>query len=67
MAQSHLQKGKPTAFYSQKMKSAQQSYSITEKELISIVEYIKEIRNILLGHQITVITDHNFLAYTFLI
>ena len=48
------QKGKPIAFYSRKMNSAQQNYITTEKELLSIVETIKEFHNILLGHHITV-------------
>ena len=44
------QKGKPIAFYSRKMNSAQQNYTTTEKELLSIVETIKGFRNIILGH-----------------
>ena len=52
------QKSKPIAFYSQKMNRPQQNYTTTEKERISIVATLKEFRNILLGHQITVYTDH---------
>ena len=52
------QKGKPIAFYSRKMNIPQQNYTTTEKELLSIVAYLKEFRNILLGNQITVYTDN---------
>jgi RNase H-like domain found in reverse transcriptase len=46
------QKGRPVAFNSRKLDPAQTRYTTTKKELLSIVESIKEIRNILLGKQV---------------
>ena len=65
LAQSYPKKGKPFALYSRKMNIAQQNYTTTEKELIYIVANLKEFLNILLGHQITVCTDHKNLTYKF--
>ncbi len=43
------QSGKPIAFYSRKLNSAQQQYTTTEQELLSTVETLKEFRNVLLS------------------
>jgi hypothetical protein len=57
------QEGRPVAFYSRNLNPAQTRYTTTERELLSIVETLKEFRNILFGHQIVAHTDHANLTY----
>jgi len=52
------QDDKSIAFYSRKLSPTQQRYNTTERELLDIVETLKEFKNILLGQPITVFTDH---------
>jgi transposase InsO family protein len=58
-----MQNGKPIAFYSRKLNLAQRKYTTGEQELLSIVETLKEFRNILFGQQIVVHTDHRNILY----
>ena len=58
-----LQDNKHIAFYSRKLNSSQLIYTSTERELLDIVETLKEFRNIILGQQIIVYTDHKNLTY----
>jgi RNase H-like domain found in reverse transcriptase/Integrase zinc binding domain len=57
------QEGRPVAFYSRKLNLAQIQFTTTERELLPIVETLKEFRNILLGQQIVVHTDHANLTF----
>ena len=57
------QNNKPIAFYSRKLQPAQRRYTTTECELLSIIETLKEFKNILLGQQIVVHIDHKNLTY----
>ena len=56
------QNGKPLAFFSRKLSKAQRKYSITELELLSIVECLKEFKGMLLGQRLKVFTDHTNLV-----
>ena len=51
----------PLAFFIQKLSPAQQKYSMTEQELLAVVETLKEFKGMLWGQQLMVHTDHNTL------
>ena len=52
------QANRPIAFFSRKLSIPQQKYSVTEIELLAIVETLKEFKGMLWGQQIKVYTDH---------
>ena len=57
-----IQKGKPIAFYSRKLTDAQQWYTVTEREQLSIIETLKDFRTILLGQKLRIYSDHKNLT-----
>ena len=57
-----MQERRPIAFYSRKLNSAQRNYTTGEREMLSIVETLRAYRNILLGHEIVIYTDHKNLV-----
>jgi hypothetical protein len=52
------QDNRPIAFFSRKLSDAQCKYSVTEIELLAIVETLKEFKGMLWGKNIKVFTDH---------
>ena len=60
-----IQKGKPITFYSIKITGSQQRYTVTDRELLSVVETLKEFRTILLGQKLRIYTDHKNLMCKF--
>ena len=57
------QNNKPIAFFSQRLSKLQRNSTTTEKKLLSIVECLKQFRNILFGYETHVYSYHKNLVY----
>ena len=57
------QNNKPIAFFSRILIKPQRNYTTNEKELLAIVEFLKQFRGIILGNEIKVLSDHKNLVY----
>jgi hypothetical protein len=56
------QDNRPIAFFNRRLSKMQQKYSVTEIELLAIVETLKEFKGMLWGQDIKVYTDHKSLT-----
>ncbi len=56
------QDDRPIAFFSRKLSKMQQKYSVTEIELLAIVETLNEFKGMLWGQDIKVFIDHKNLT-----
>ena len=57
------QNNEPIAFFSRIFSNPQHKYTTTEKELLAIVEYLKQFQRILISYEINVFSDHKNLVY----
>ena len=56
------QNNRPIAFFSRKLSDTQKRYTVTEQELLAIVETLKEFKGMLWGQKIKIYTDHENLT-----
>ena len=59
-----LQEGRPVAFYSRKLNSAERNYTTTEQECLAVLCALREWRCYLEGVPFTLYTDHQPLTFT---
>lgn len=59
------QSGRPIAYYSRTLNSAERNYSTIERELLAILDSTKHFRPYLFGKKFTVETDHNPLVWLY--
>jgi len=63
LMQRHDGRYKPIAFASRKLNQAERNYSVTDLEALAVVWALKHFREIILGYDVHVLTDHRPLKY----
>jgi RNase H-like domain found in reverse transcriptase/Reverse transcriptase (RNA-dependent DNA polymerase)/Integrase zinc binding domain/gag-polyprotein putative aspartyl protease len=58
-----MQDEHPVAYFSKLLNQAQRNYTVTERELLAVVEALKLWRNYLGDHEFLVVTDHSPLTH----
>ena len=58
-----IQNNRPLAFYSRKLTPTQQDYTVGERELLCIIETLREFRDMLYGMKLNIYTDHQNLTF----
>jgi hypothetical protein len=53
-----MQKGKPVAYYSKNLNSAQLNYATINNELLCVIATLSEFHSMLFGAELRVHTDH---------
>ena len=54
---------KPIDFFYRKLRKPQRNYTTNEKEILAIVECLKQLRVIIFGYKINLFSDHKNLVY----
>ena len=57
------QKDKPIDFFSRIFRKPKRNYTTTDKEILAILECLKQFRGILFGYEINVLSDHKNMVY----